>query len=136
MAAKTIVAMRACRPYLRVMEVFNADSFRTTDIRVIGLNIFYIMWVVVQNVSLVGTALAGLWLCIEFNFTIGDTSETIPGVVGLLQMSFVSVSLVWNNRAITATIDRLQELVDRCTRHKCSVRIWEANFPFYFSAFI
>lgn len=106
--------MEACRPYLRVMEVFNMDSFRTTDTRVIGLNIFYIFWVVFQNVTLVGTALAGLWLCIELKFTIEDTSETIPGVVGLLQMSFVSVSLVWNNRVITATMDRLQSLVDEC----------------------
>lgn len=111
---KTIVVMAKCRPYLRVMEVFNYDSFRTNDARVIALNIFYILWVIVQNVSLVGTAALGLWLCIEFEFGIEDTSETIPGVVGLLQMSFVSVALVWNNRSITATMAHMQQLIDRC----------------------
>lgn len=115
-ALKSIEVMAKCRPYLRVMEVFNYDSFHTNDVRVIARNIFYILWVIVQNVSLVGTATLGLWLCIDFNFGIEDTSETIPGVVGLLQMSFVSVALVWNNRVITATMDHMQQLIDRCKR--------------------
>lgn len=109
-----IQVMKAFKPYMRILRIYDTDNYHGHDFRtIIGNIIFAIMISFFTMVSFPIIIVCGVWLCVDLDFDLNKISSTAPITIHTLQYLLVYISFTLRNTEIQDTINRLQSIVNR-----------------------
>lgn len=101
------------RPYLRILEAFNAENFGSQDQRRTITNVRYAVCVAALFMSSASLSILSYWHCMENGLSVDILSDAMPIILSLVQLQLTQISLMAKNRVIRATIESLQNTVDQ-----------------------
>lgn len=101
------------RPYLRILEAFNAENFDSQDHRRTIASVRYAVCVAALFMSSASLAMLSYWHCMENGLAVDILSDAMPIILSLVQLQLTQISLMGKNREIRATIEGLQNTVDQ-----------------------
>lgn len=110
--SRSVVVLVEFQNLAQILSLYNYDNFQVPDRKMWWRNFCTAFAFMVFLLMMVVLYVAALIHCFECDFVIGDTAMAIPTSFCLLQVFSVFVSMAWNNREISKTIDLLQGIIE------------------------
>lgn len=100
------------RPFLKILAVYKASNFRTTDSRLLTQNIAKVICVSIMLIFFVCLYLTyELSLCIREKFNLNVISQPLSFFLGSTQVFIVYIVLAFKVHEITGTIDGINQII-------------------------
>lgn len=104
---RNFIFLKHCRYYLKYVNLCRKEPIIIGCIPIPNM-LIYIGCIFFQTFA----SLMMLKFCIKTSFNLATTSSTFGISIGILQLSFIYVTLTTENRLIYRTFERIQQLVD------------------------
>lgn len=101
------------RSYLRLLTAYDSVNFHQNNWRDNLFSVFYAFCTTLMIVCLAMFIALGIWHLVENGTDLDMFAASFPILMGVLEMEITFIALVWKNRTITETINRLQEVIDK-----------------------
>lgn len=118
---KKVHVLNDFKPYLPILQAYNRDQFRQHDLRSIFRSVFHALCASIIILCIPIIAVLYAWYEIENGFELKHVAAAVPMVLSVVHMQVTFISLVWENRQISETIQQLQTMVNGRIRKKKSI---------------
>lgn len=110
----SIQVFNRLQPVLNLMKVYNSENFHGNRLAVfrhilklIGLSV--LLFVIPFEIAL------DFWYCVNCKFNLDETALPISVILYDTQLFLIYISFAMNNREISASFDRIHEIIARST---------------------
>lgn len=104
---RNFIFLKHCRYYLKKVNLCRKEPIIIGCVRIPNV-LIYIGCIFIQTFS----SLSIMLFCIQTGFNLATMSSAFGVSIGILQLSFIYVTLTTENRLIYLTFERIQQLVD------------------------
>lgn len=118
MANKTeIVTLRAFRPFLTILTIFESNNFYTTNQRMFIRNLSRAFGVTLVFSGYVCLFLSGgILACIQHNFDLNVVAQPLSFFISGIQVPYYYGILFWKSDKIIGTLEYLHRIVEKRER--------------------
>lgn len=110
--SREINALKACRPYLRLLQAYNSENFSHNNQRE-NHSAFYLLFTTIMVLLMPSLLILSAWHLMETESDMKTIVVTTPLCVTLVHATVISIALIVNNRTITETIGRIQKIINQ-----------------------
>lgn len=121
---QTIEVLSEFRPILKLMKVFNSENLHGTRKRVFN-NIFKMIGFALYMFATPLTMFFDIWFCVNQSFNLDETALPISVLLYCSQLFLVYISILFENRLISATLQRLNEIVVKSKVFECFLYFYD-----------
>lgn len=115
-----IRVLKAFDPYLLIFKAYNSENFERGDRKRLLQNVCLVLGVTIVHglLPIVVIVALGIWYIFDNDGAMKIVVVVIPPMLTTFQMLITFITLTAKNRAISETINRIQNVIDgsRCSR--------------------
>lgn len=110
------VVLRAYRPFVRILTIYNLKNFTNQSRRILFRNICLAILFTLTHIGCTLSTLSDVWYCHHHAWDLNVISLPFSLLLTVSQVTFSYISLVLNNRLVEEVIDCLQTVIDKRMR--------------------
>lgn len=117
---KKINALSAFDGYLRILKAYNIENFNGGDRIHFVRNVCFVFGVTISVAQMAIVSILAIWYTIDYGCALQIVFAAIPSILTVLQFFVTFLAFASNNRIISETIERIQNIIER---RKCRFAI-------------